>query len=288
MKRIPTIARILVLSLLLPLTVLLSAGCQTDDGSILTLDFYKIGKADAILLHGTREGEVPFYVLIDTGEADDAPEIAEKVRAAGAERLDCLILTHFDKDHIGGVTGVLSALPADRILIPDYVGSGVPYEQMTALFADGGYPVVTLTEDTAFTFGETTFSVSVPKQSSYAKKQDNNAALAVTVTHGTQVLYLTGDAEALRQGELISELSAAGITETALLKVPHHGVYNDGIEAFFAACNPANAVITCSDKNPPDAKTVSSLTALDTKVYLTSDGDIRAVCTEHGITVTQS
>lgn len=286
MKRL-TIKRCAHFLTLLLLLGLFLVGCQTEDSSTLTLDFYKIGKADAILIEGTRNDGTPFHVLVDTGEADDAPEIVEKVRAAGAERLDYLILTHFDKDHIGGVTGVLSALSADQILIPDYVGSGAPYEAMTALFADSTYPVQVLTEDMQFTLGKTAFSVSVPKQNSYAKKQDNNASLVITVTHGTQLLYLTGDAEALRQIELISELSQNGITKTALLKVPHHGVYNDGIDAFFAACAPDYAIITCSDKNLPDAETVSILNALDTKVYLTADGDIHAVCTEQGITITQ-
>ena len=286
MKKNFAAARILSGILLLPLC-LLFFGCQTDNGSSITLDFYKIGKADAILIQGKQGDGTPFYVLIDTGEEDDAPEIIDKVRAAGADRLDCLILTHFDKDHIGGLTALLSELPADRILMPDYVGEGTPYEAMTALFSGGGYPTEVLTADTAFTLGKTTFAVSVPKQSSYSKKQDNNASLVVTVTHGTQVLYLTGDAEEARQKELIAELSAAGITQTALLKVPHHGVYNDGIGDFFSACRPQNAVITCSDKNPPDPETLSILNSLDTNIYLTADGDIRVVCTGDSISVTQ-
>lgn len=282
-----TFAQYLCSLFVLLLLVILCTGCQSEAKNNLTLDFYKIGKADAILVQGEKENGTPFYVLIDTGESDDAPEIIEKVRASGADRLDYLILTHFDKDHIGGVTGVLSALSADHILMPDYVGSGVPYEEMTALFADGTYPTQALTEDMQFTLGSTVFSVSAPKQDTYAKKQDNNASLVITVTHGTQTLYLAGDAEAIRQKELISELSAAQITEMALLKVPHHGVYNDGIDAFFAACAPKYAIVTCSDKNPPDPETLSCLNALNTKTFLTADGDIRVVCTEDNITVTQ-
>lgn len=276
----------LFLSLLLVFAAVL-CGCQTQNTDTLTLDFYKIGKADAIFLRGTDDDGTPFSVLIDTGEADDAPEITEKLRAAGVDALDYLILTHFDKDHIGGLPALLSKISADHILMPDYVGSGEPYEAMAALFADGTHPTQVLTADTQFTCGNTHFSVSVPKQETYAKKQDNNASLVITVTHGKQILYFAGDAEQLRQEELISELSAAGITKTALLKVPHHGVYNDGIDAFLAACAPQNAIITCSDKNPPDPETLSCLNALDTKTFLTADGDIRVVCTEDSITVTQ-
>ena len=276
----------LFLSLLLVFAAVL-CGCQTQNTDTLTLDFYKIGKADAIFLRGTDDDGTPFSVLIDTGEADDAPEITEKLRAAGVDTLDYLILTHFDKDHIGGLPTLLSEIPAAHILMPDYVGSGTPYEAMTALFSDNTYPTQVLTADTQFTCGKTQFSVSVPKQNVYAKKQDNNASLVITVTHGKQILYFAGDAEQLRQEELISELSAAGITKTALLKVPHHGVYNDGIDAFLAACAPQNAIITCSDKNPPDPETLSCLHALDAKTFLTADGDIRVVCTEDSITVTQ-
>ena len=276
----------LFLSLLLVFAAVL-CGCQTQNTDTLTLDFYKIGKADAIFLRGTDDDGTPFSVLIDTGEADDAPEITEKLRAAGVDTLDYLILTHFDKDHIGGLPTLLSEISAAHILMPDYVGSGEPYEAMTALFSDNTYPTQVLTADTQFTCGNTRFSVSVPKQETYAKKQDNNASLVITVTHGKQILYFAGDAEQLRQEELISELSSAGFTKTALLKVPHHGVYNDGIDAFLAACAPQNAIITCSDKNPPDPETLSCLNALDTKTFLTADGDIRVVCTEDSITVTQ-
>ena len=284
MKRIA--AAIWLLPLLLLLCMLFSA-CQSDSTDALTMDVFKIGKADALFLQGTREDGSAFSVLVDTGEEEDAPELIEKIRASGTDTLDCLILTHFDKDHIGGLVTLLSEIPAARILLPDYVGEGEPYEAMTALFASGTFPTEVLTADITFTLGKTVFSVSVPKQSAYDKKQDNNASLVITVKHGTQILYLAGDAEQLRQTELISELNLAGISAVSLLKVPHHGVYNKGIDAFFAACRPQYAIITCSDKNPPDPETLSLLYALDADVFMTADGDIRIVCTDNSITVTQ-
>ena len=273
--------------LLLLLLCLLFCSCQTADADTLTMDIFKIGKADALFLQGKQDDGTMFSVLIDTGEEEDAPELIEKIKAAGTDTLDYLILTHFDRDHIGGLVPLLAELPAKTILMPDYVGEGEPYEAMRALFATGDYPNTALTQDMQFTLGKTVFSVSVPKQSSYAKKQDNNASLVITVTHGNQILYLAGDAEQLRQGELIAELTAAGITQVSLLKVPHHGVYNKDIDAFFAACRPAHAIITCSDKNPPDPEILSILHALDADVYLSADGDIRVVCTENAIQITQ-
>lgn len=257
--------------------------CGSRGGSALTVTFYKIGKADAILLQ--EDGDAPFSVLIDTGEADDAPEITAKLRAAGADTLDCLILTHFDKDHIGGVPEILSSVSVRRILMPAYEGTGEAYDAMLTAFEANGIPAPEiLTADTAFTLGKTDFLIDVPKAADYGKNQDNNQSLIVTVTHGDNRLLFAGDAEKLRQREFLSLNSLSPVT---LLKVPHHGVWNKGLDDFFSALSPAYAVITCSDKNPPEDQTLSALAACGTKTYLTQDGDIVCTVTEHDCIIRQ-
>ncbi len=262
--------------------LLLSVACGTGGAEGLSVVFYKIGKADAMLITGTDTAGGPFSVLVDTGETDDAPEIIEKVQAAGVETLDCLILTHFDKDHIGGFPALLSEIPAKTVLLPDYVGEGEAYDAMAARLAvtEG---VRVLAEDTAFTFGDAAFSVSVPKCAVYEKKQDNNSSLCVTLTYGRHTLLLAGDAESERQAELLS----TGLSPCTLLKVPHHGVWNKGLDAFFAACAPAYAVITDSDKNPAEEKTLDALRELGAQIYETRNGDIRVRLTADTVTVTQ-
>ena len=75
---------------------LLLAGCAGGEAANeLTAVFFNVGKADAILL---SDGEMA--VLIDAGENGDGKDVAEAIRARGIERLDLLIITHFDKDHV--------------------------------------------------------------------------------------------------------------------------------------------------------------------------------------------
>lgn len=290
MKRLT--AGILSVLLLLPLLFVMS-GCsgkgqeQTDDKTVgqdtLRVVFYKIGKADAALISGKKEDGTAFFVLIDTGEADDAPELLDKLNDAGVRRLDCLILTHYDKDHIGGFPKLLEQIQADRILMPDYRGEGEPYELMCAALETYTGSKEILTADTVFSLGEAAFAVSVPKAPLYPKKQDNNSSLVVTVAFGSDTLLFAGDAEAARQAELID----AGLGAVTLLKVPHHGVWNDGLDAFFAACQPEYAVITCSDKNPADEETLAALDNLNTVVYETRNGDITAVFGSGSAVLTQ-
>ena len=54
-------------------------------------------------------------VVIDTGEAQDAEHILELLRERQIEKIDCLILTHPDKDHIGGAPALLDALPVKMV-----------------------------------------------------------------------------------------------------------------------------------------------------------------------------
>ncbi|MBQ3931173.1 MAG: MBL fold metallo-hydrolase, partial [Firmicutes bacterium] len=61
-----------------------------------------VGKGDCILL---QRGD--HAVLIDTGYEDTAGKVLGELGAAGVKKLEALILTHFHKDHIGGVSAVL-------------------------------------------------------------------------------------------------------------------------------------------------------------------------------------
>ena len=64
--------------------------------STLNLWCFQAGKADAFLLWNESG-----TVLIDTGESGFGKEILKKLQELGIQRLDYLIITHFDKDHVG-------------------------------------------------------------------------------------------------------------------------------------------------------------------------------------------
>ena len=98
-----------LLALFPVLTLLLLAGCAVgerpsaaaavpdepfDGLEVTVLD---AGKADAILLTTPDSA-----VLIDCGEKGFGDEILGELAARGIGRLDVLIVTHFDQDHVGG------------------------------------------------------------------------------------------------------------------------------------------------------------------------------------------
>ena len=51
-------------------------------------------------------------ILIDAGTNKGGKKLAERFAEEGIERLDAMIITHFDKDHVGGADKILKAFPS--------------------------------------------------------------------------------------------------------------------------------------------------------------------------------
>ena len=245
---------------------LLLAGCAGGEAADeLTAVFFNVGKADAILLYN---GEMA--VLIDAGENGDGKDVAEAIRARGIERLDLLIITHFDKDHVGGADKILENIEVGRVLEPDYDKDSKQYRQYREALEEQGVGAEALCENTSFTLGGCEFSIDVANRTTTARTRENDFSLVVRLTHGDVRFLFAGDAENARLAELLDE----GNLESDVLKVPHHGRYAGLSAAFFAAVSPEYAVITSDGDDPEDPETVRALEAAGAQVLLTREGTV--------------
>ena len=99
---------------------------------MLVLDFINVGNGDSILVREMKEGAQRFAMLVDCGHDnlmrdDHAQELDPRSRRIyagdflkqqGVDHLDVLLLTHFHRDHVGGLSRVLDAVTVDRLLTP--------------------------------------------------------------------------------------------------------------------------------------------------------------------------
>ncbi len=260
----------------------LVTGCAAhDQGSTLTADILKIGKADCTLF---REGASTY--MIDTGEAENAPRILEALKEKNIDHLDALVISHFDKDHVGGAAQILEAVTVDRVIEPDYTPENPEAEAYVSYrqaLENRGVPVTKVSDKLDLTLGTAKLTILGTGGTTYAKNTDNNASLVVYITHEGNRLLFAGDVEKQR----IHDLLSAGVEPCDFLKVPHHGKYNDALPEYFQALGMKSAAITCSNKNPAEEETVAALESLGCKVYETVDGDIRVSSTSAGIRVSQ-
>ena len=236
MKRIYS-ALLFSLTALLLLSAL--SGCSGIQTEVLTVDFYKIGKADTIFLQGSNTDGSPFYVLIDTGEEDDAPEIVEKLRASGVTSLDCLILTHFDRDHCGGLPYLLTRIDTRNLFLP-YAEDTDDLVPKLQRLSDG--TLTTVKEDMVLTFGDVKITIFAP----LSYKSGNESSMCVLFQTENCDILITGDRNIQTENMLLSRRQ---LPKLELLIAGHHGAENATGEKLLTMTQPEYVFISVGANN---------------------------------------
>lgn len=265
----------------LGLAALLCAGCLAGCGAArpaaednsaaaeLNVRFFNAGAADAALLSTANSA-----VLIDAGEKGFGREILACLREQGIEKLDCLIVTHFDRDHVGGCARVLNNIPVERVLQNGCPKDSEEYDKYIRALENAGIEPQTVRDTLRFTLDGVRYCVMPAQRSDYESDESNNASLIVTVENGAHTLLFLGDA----QTERLREYLDAGAADCDVLKVAHHGRDEPLLAELLAAVTPEWAVVTSSDEEPESAETMALLENASARVLLTREGtfDLRS------------
>lgn len=267
-----------IAAILICAALAVSALCSCSGRERVSVDILDIGKADCILIQtGTKT------VMIDTGEEEDVPDILGYLNDKGVETIDMLILTHPDKDHIGGAAELISYYGITTVLETGFSSDREEYGAYHRAMAGRGLSATVLAEDYSFTLDSCSFTVYVPKRSAYDTKEDNNSSLIVAMECGEKRFLFCGDAMELRLAELLTDSPG----KFDFVKLPYHGNYLDNYAEFLDEVSPEYGVITCSNKNPPDDETLSILSEYGVKVYETRNGSVSAAADGKKIRVSQ-
>ena len=270
-------------SALLALMLLVCCGCSnapaqfSSTGTRLTVYAFSAGAADAFLLTSKTAA-----VLIDCGEKGFGKEIVQHLRDLGIQRLDYLILTHFDKDHVGGAAKVLQSVEIGQILQSNVPKDSKAYRSYLEALEETGETPKTVQEELSFSLDGVQYTV-LPPAEHYAANESNNSSLILTVSNGADRLLFPGDAEE----ERIAAFLDLHLGTFQFLKVPHHGRFGGETEHLIQAVQPEIAVITSSEEEPEDAATVRCLEQAGATVCLTRDGPVVIESTGSGITARQ-
>lgn len=257
--------------LLISLLVFASPFCASRGASAETLsvDFFDVGKADAALIttpQGTR-------ILIDAATNKEGKELARRFLKAGIERIDVMIITHYDKDHVGGADQILEELSVGQVIMPVYDKESKQYSQfLESLENSPGTQTVPMSARSEYRIasGGAELLVTAAHETDYGEDEENDFSLAVRMTYGKTRFLFPGDAEDARQRELLSE----GDVACDVLKVPYHGRLVAASHDFLTAASPQIAFIPDSDEDAANETVVSILSALGCRVHSARDGDL--------------
>ncbi|MBI3561383.1 MAG: DNA internalization-related competence protein ComEC/Rec2 [Gammaproteobacteria bacterium] len=172
-----------------------------------------------------------FSDQFNTGEAVIAPFL----RHNGYSRIDRLIISHADNDHLGGAEGLSKQLAVLSVL--SSVPQRLPWT--VAERCEAGQ---------AWTWDGVRFEIVHPWAVDYRNKtKENNLSCVLRISSGSHVLLLTGDIEAAAEQQLLER--SRGLLAADIVVVPHHGSLTSSTAAFVQAVHPRYALFATGQFN---------------------------------------
>lgn len=249
-----------------------------DTPALLTVTAFDVGKADAFLLRSADH-----VVIIDTAKDEDGPVLVKFLEEQGITKIDELFLSHFDKDHVGGADALLDAFPVGAVYTTYQSKDSDDIEEFYAALNRRGMTNIVVREAFSYEADGVTYEVFPPEKESYKKDESNNSSLVLRVSAGGKSMLFTGDAEKKR----IKELLALDGIKSDVLKMPHHGGFENNLEDLVTAVAPEVTIITSSDEEPESAETMALLNDAGVTTYLTREGRVTILFRDGGLTITQ-
>ncbi|MEC4748365.1 DNA internalization-related competence protein ComEC/Rec2 [Methylomicrobium sp. Wu6] len=218
------------------------------------------------------------WLVYDTGPQFSAESdmgrsaVLPYLQAQGADKIDTLIVSHGDNDHIGGAHSILSALSVTKIL------TSAPAS--LALHA----PSLCKAGQT-WQWDGVNFTMLAPKQLDPATDNNNSCVLKIESAHGA--ILLTGDIEASAESWLVNQYGNG--LRADILVAPHHGSKTSSTRAFLDTVQPQYVLIPSGYRNQfghPHPSVLERYRDLDIP-WLTSAGSgaILVELTEHQMSV---
>lgn len=247
-------------ALTLALTLRLGAARYRSDLDVLMLD---VGQGQSVVLASGGT-----YALVDCGSANrwrnPGETAARQLAAMGCRRLDYLCLTHYDWDHVSGVTGLLERLEVDTLLVPE----GEDDAGLQAVILDAaaacGVQVSFVTEEERLDFGRGTLTVYPP----LGESGDNERGLSILASAGDSGFLITGDMDAATEAKLLETYDLPDIEGLA---AGHHGSKYATSQALLEALRPETACISVGSNSygHPAEETLLRLVRQDCEIYRT-------------------
>ena len=225
-----------------------SATAQTSTN--VTLKFIDVGQGEAILIALPEK-----TILIDAGPTGSAPKIAQVLQELGRNKIDYLVATHPDEDHIGGMADVISNTQIGTIYAPNKTNNTATYRKFLAAIQNNNLQI-TLAEAGTIIDQTDSYKLEILWPKKDANFPDtNDYSIIIKLTVGNKTFLFTGDAPT-------NAILNSNPGHIDVLKVSHHGSRTGTTEQLVRKFSPTYAVVSYALDNSYGHPMQSVLNAL--------------------------
>lgn len=266
------VAAVLIGGILADSRMSLASGAKAGNTKAAKMEvhFIDVGQGDSTLI--TCDGHA---MLIDAGDYSKGTAIQNYLQKQKVTKLDYLILTHPDSDHIGGAPVIITKFEIDKVFVSNYEKDNKTYLKLIQALDNKRLKYTTPKVGTQYTLGTAKITILAPNGE---YDNPNDASVALMIQNGENKFLFTGDAGEDAERDMLE--TDIGLSAD-VLKAGHHGSRTSTSGKFFEAVSPSCAVISCGEDNSyghPHAETLNTFRMNGVKVYRTDeDGTIVAV-----------
>jgi len=245
--------------------VVLATGfrAESDTGSFTAVD---VGQGQSLILSC---GDAT--AVIDCGgkgkNVNAGDKVAGLLLGSGRQKVDVLLLTHFDDDHVNGVTRLMSRVAVKKLVIPDGSYDKEEREEILSLAQKLGTEVYITTKDT-------TIEADGLKIKVYSTFSQEEPSLIYLGCIGEFEALISGDAGISEEQEFIA---AHDLPDAELFVAGHHGSKTSSSQELLQALKAEYAVVSCGYNNygHPTKEALGRLNEAGMEIFRTDQlGDI--------------
>lgn len=240
------------------LTIVIHPFSAAQPDGLLHVEFLDVGQGDCALLtmpDGTTilvdgGGRLSLSWSADARDGEPAFErdtrsigervVSEYLWSRGLDRVDYLIATHADADHIDGLNDIARNFRVHRAIVARTPTDDPEFAKFTQTLNEKSIPVQIVGAGDVMRLGNVAIDVLWPSAGSNAPSQ-NNDSLVLRVRFGERSLLFTGDIEKEAEAAVLKAGTNLG---SDVVKVAHHGSKTSSIVQFVAATRSDLAIIS--------------------------------------------
>lgn len=227
-----------------------TSSATTQTSANVTIKFIDVGQGEAILIALPEK-----TMLIDAGPTGSAPKIAQVLQELGRNKIDYLVATHPDEDHIGGMADVISSTQIGTIYAPNKTNNTATYRKFLTAIQNNNLQI-TLAEAGTIIDQTDSYKLEILWPKKDANFPDtNDYSIIIKLTVGNKTFLFTGDAPT-------NAILNSNPGHIDVLKLSHHGSRTGTTEQLVRKLSPTYAILSYAVDNSYGHPMQSVLNAL--------------------------
>lgn len=200
-------------------------------------------KGKTILVDGGGSKEESSF---DVGESIGMPYLLDR----GITKLDYVLISHFDSDHIGGLFYIMKNMKIGKVIISKQGEDSKNYEKFKTIVKEKKMKVIEVKKGDKLNIEKNIkLEILWPKEEQIQENILNNNSIVAKLSNPYCSILLTGDIEEIAEKQIVKEYKNSNTLKATILKVGHHGSRTSSIQEFLEMVKPNIALIGVGKNN---------------------------------------